>query len=433
MVLINKMINKKINSNYLRLISGSLWSIIGAIIYRGSSLLATIIVARIIGKIAFGELGIIQSTVGTVGTLAGLGLGMTSTKYIANLRSNNKDQASRILGLTSIIGYSTAIISTLLVIIFRNFIAAYLLNAPQLGSMLLIGSFLVFFGVINGIQTAALAGFEAFKTITYLNLITGIISLPTILLLTNQFGLSGTLYGMVITSFVNWFANFYSIQKECKKNNMKVNIKNCWEEKSIILNFTLPAALSGIIPTIWIANIFLVNQPNGYEEMAYLSIANSWQTLVMFLPVSIGPVLLSLLSTFISENKKEYWKIVKLSIFINLLITGLATVMVLVLSDFILSFYGKDYRQAKFLLVLMIFVTVFKSINNVVGQVIATASTMWRGFFLNFFWAIIFIVSSYVLVGKFEALGIAYSHLISYILLLMISLYYLKQIRKSTS
>jgi len=47
------------------------------------ALLGWIVVARILGKEEFGQLAIVQSTVGMLGVIAGLGLGLTATKHVA--------------------------------------------------------------------------------------------------------------------------------------------------------------------------------------------------------------------------------------------------------------------------------------------------------------------------------------------------------------
>ena len=67
----------------LRLAQGAFWSLSGAVLARGLGLLATIFVARLLGKEGFGALGLIQSTVGMFGVVAGFGMGMTATKNIA--------------------------------------------------------------------------------------------------------------------------------------------------------------------------------------------------------------------------------------------------------------------------------------------------------------------------------------------------------------
>jgi len=56
------------------------WSMAGAVISRGLMLVASIFVARMLGKTGFGELGMIQSTVGMFGVFAGFGLGLNCNK-----------------------------------------------------------------------------------------------------------------------------------------------------------------------------------------------------------------------------------------------------------------------------------------------------------------------------------------------------------------
>src|SRR5271169_1563568 len=61
-----------------RLLRGTFWSMSGTIVSRALGLAAAILAARIVGKVVYGELGIIQSTVGMFGTLAGFGMGTTA-------------------------------------------------------------------------------------------------------------------------------------------------------------------------------------------------------------------------------------------------------------------------------------------------------------------------------------------------------------------
>jgi O-antigen/teichoic acid export membrane protein len=82
----------------IRLARGVFWSMAGAMISRGLMLVATVAVARLLGKTGYGELGMIQSTVGMFGVFAGFGLGLTATKHVAELRQSDPIRAGRILG-----------------------------------------------------------------------------------------------------------------------------------------------------------------------------------------------------------------------------------------------------------------------------------------------------------------------------------------------
>ncbi len=80
----------------VRLARGVFWSLVGAVISRGLGVVSAIIVARLVGITAFGEFTIIQSTVGLFGTFAGLGLGITATKYVAELRETDRIRCGRV-------------------------------------------------------------------------------------------------------------------------------------------------------------------------------------------------------------------------------------------------------------------------------------------------------------------------------------------------
>jgi O-antigen/teichoic acid export membrane protein len=85
-----------------RFAKGVFWSVAGTVVSRGLMLAATILVARMLRKTAYGELGMIQSTVGMLGTFAGFGLGLTATKHVAEYRRTDPERAGRIIGLSGL-------------------------------------------------------------------------------------------------------------------------------------------------------------------------------------------------------------------------------------------------------------------------------------------------------------------------------------------
>ena len=80
-----------------RLLRGTFWSLVGTFVSRALGLAAAIMAARILGKAVYGELGIIQSTLGMFGTFAGFGMGTTATKYVAELRDKDPAKAGESL------------------------------------------------------------------------------------------------------------------------------------------------------------------------------------------------------------------------------------------------------------------------------------------------------------------------------------------------
>src|SRR5437762_9133959 len=88
-------------SIYARLIKGSVWMVCASAVAQGAPVLAGIVIARLFGKEHFGLLGMVQSTAGMLGTVAGVGFGIAATKYVAELRSREPYRAGQIATLTA--------------------------------------------------------------------------------------------------------------------------------------------------------------------------------------------------------------------------------------------------------------------------------------------------------------------------------------------
>ena len=145
-----------------RLIKGTALNLIAVAFNQGSTLIVNIIVARILMKQSFGEYAMVYGTVLTASTLAQLAMGYTATKYIAEFRSSDPERAGRIMGLCVTISALMAGAGTILLIAIAPWLAGTILKAPHLAIALMIGSGFLFFSSINGYQTGALSGLEAY-------------------------------------------------------------------------------------------------------------------------------------------------------------------------------------------------------------------------------------------------------------------------------
>jgi O-antigen/teichoic acid export membrane protein len=82
-----------------RSVRGTVWTVIGNGVSQAVLLFSHVVCARMMGREGYGEFGAVTSTTATVGLLAGLGLSLTATKYISELRISDPVRAKRILVL----------------------------------------------------------------------------------------------------------------------------------------------------------------------------------------------------------------------------------------------------------------------------------------------------------------------------------------------
>jgi O-antigen/teichoic acid export membrane protein len=389
----------------------------GAAISRSLMLAASVLVARMLGKTGYGELGMIQSTVGMFGVFAGFGLGLTATKYVAEFRGSDPERTGRIIGLSGLIAMVTGGLMAVCLFLFAPWLAQHTINAPHLTVVLRVGALILFISALNGAQTGALSGFEAFKTIAYVNLFVGLISFPILVAGAYYGGLTGAVWALTINLGFNWLLNHLALRKETLRYSVPFTFRGCGRELSVLWRFSLPAVFSGAMvgPVTWVCNALLVNQTNGYDEMGIFNAANQWYTVLLFLPGLLGSVVLPVLSERLGQkDTKQSSKTMVFAIKVNALIVLPLVLLASIFSPYIMSLYGESFRSSWPTLVVVLLTAGLLAIQTPVDQVIAASGKMWIGFAMNMGWAITFILCTLLLVNL-GSLGLATARMFGYI------------------
>jgi len=400
-----------------RLARGVFWSMAGAVISRGLILVASILVARILGKTGYGELGIIRTTVGMFGVFAGFGLGLTATKHVAEYCRSDPERAGRIIGLSGIFAMLTGGLMAMGLFVFAPWLAEHTINAPHLAGVLRIGALILFIDALNGAQTGALSGFEAFRTIARVNLFVGLISFPLLVAGAYFGGLTGVVWALAINLGVNWLLNHLALRKEARRYGVPFTLRGCGSEWPILWRFSLPTALTFALPgpVNWLGAALLVNRPGGYGEMGIYSAANQWFAMLLFLPGLLGQVVLPILSErFGQKDIRQAMKIMFLAMKVNLLIVVPLILVASIASPYIMNLYGEGFRNGWPTLVVVLLTAGLLAVQTPVGQIIVASGKMWIGFAMNVGWALTFIVSMFLLIDL-GSLGLATARMVSYI------------------
>lgn len=418
-----------------RLARGVFWSMAGSFISRGLMLVAMILVARMLGKTSFGELGMVRATVRMFGVLAGLGMGITATKYVAQFRQSDPQRAGHIIGLS---GLSALIVGGLMaagVLLFADWFAEHAINAPHLASTLRIGSVVLFINALNGAQTGALSGLEAFKTIAYVNLLVGLLSFPILVCgawLGGRVdaGLDGAVWALAVNLGIHWLLNHLALRRQTRRYNIPFTFRNCTSELSVLWTFSLPAVITSVMaaPVLWISKSMLANQPfeckEGYKELAVITVAESWRMIPFFICITISQASLPVLSQLYSSGDLRRFKKALFSQFcLNAAVVILGAVAVTILAAPIMASYGPDFADDSFVLVLIILSTIPMQLQAVVVAANRCMGKLWVNVIFNSIWAAAFMLGTVALV-RHGAVGVAWAALIAYSIRLVVSMLY---------
>ncbi len=401
-----------------RFARGAVWSLIGAVISQGANLGASVVIARLLGREQFGEYGMIQSTVVTLGVFAGAGIGVTATKYVAEFRNRDPERAGRVIGLGTVVATISGILLSIGLFAFARVLAVHTLDAPDLVPELRIGGVLLFFNAVNGAQIGALAGFEAFRAIARINFVRGVISLPLTFVAVLLWKLPGAIWALAGVALAACIVSQLSLRRHCAVFGVPTAFSLGAAEFRIFWHFSIPVVLTGATSglAIWGANTMLVNRPQGYLELAVFSAASQWKNAILFAPLVLAQFALPLLSNLYGEgNLGRYEKTLRWHLALTALASTVVALPVALAAPQIMGAYGRDFKGGWLVLVLSAATAVIACLNGVVGTAILSAGSVWTNCAFNGMWAAVLLLMSYWLVPRQLALGLATSTLIAYI------------------
>ena len=414
-----------------RLARSAFWALVSGIASRALTIVSSIIVARLLGKEGFGELGMVQSTIGMFGFFAGFGLGATATKYIAEFRVKDRQRAGRIATLTFLIAIITSGIMAVACFCMSDWLAEKTMNRSDLASLIGAGSLLLFTTIISGVLPAVLSGFESFRKMTIISIWQAILSLLITIPLVWLFGTHGAIASLTINAALGILLYSISLKSESAKFGISLQYdKSIWGECPVLWKFSLPSMVAGMVavPVVWITNIMLVNQPGGYGELGLFNAANQWRMLIIVLPSLLTSGMLPILSeSYGKEDKSDFKKAVALNLKVTWVVALPLTVLIITLGKPLALLFGKQFNGIEQILYLLMISCFLSVIGGPVGSALAGAGKMWIGALMNLGWSVALIFATFFLVPSFGSIGLAISYCFAYFLHIVWSMVYLEK------
>lgn len=411
-----------------RFFDAILFGIGGAVISKGLLMLFNIIIARMLGEVKYGVYSIINNTVQTFTVFAGAGIGVTLTRFVSLYREKDKNMVGIVIKTLLIFNSILSIAVALLIFIFSGTISNIISEQVNISLHLKITAGTIFFTSIALILQSILQGFERFKKIAIVQIISNILSLFLGIILTKLFGIKGTVISLLVLQIL--MTIFFGITIKGILKNKDIILKFQINEiiKDAIKNVAIPAFLSTIfvLPIIWITN-FIFTKNNGYDEFAAFSVCLQWFTILNYLPQQFGQVKPIYTQMYADGKFDELKKAIKKIMKFSILFASVAALILSLVSKILLGMYGTYYLNYIIPFVVMLIASIFYAIQSQFGSIFQAIGKVWMCFILNVIWAISFIVSFFALY-KIGAIGYTLTYLISYGIYSLISLICFKKI-----
>ncbi len=363
-----------------RLARGAFWSLLGTTISKGCSTISWIIVGRMLGKESFGELNMVQNTVGLFGAAAGLGMGVAAAKYVSEYKRADPDRAGRFMALASTSTWITSIILAIVMILLAPWLARETLAAPYLAPYLVLSSLLMLLSGVAGAQSGTLAGLEAFKAIATTNIVVGILSFPMLLVGANLGGVTGALWALIASALVNCLLNFIHLRREAIANRITVRFRGCLSEMQVFWDFNLPVVMNTIVAvtSIWIVGTMMVRHTSGFGELGvYNAVVR-----MKLIPESIAAMLLApmlpvLSDTFARNDRPAYCKTLALSYILSTVAIIPISLLQIAIPMLTLLPYGNEYAGGEPIVVWMMVSSITYALIWPLGNILVSMGKVW--------------------------------------------------------
>jgi O-antigen/teichoic acid export membrane protein len=414
-----------------RIVSGTFWSVVGNGFGKVFTFIAMVLVARILGKEAFGEFGLVRSTAMTFVTFSSFGMGITATKYIAELLHTDKERTGRIIGLTYVFTFFTSLFIAIVFYLISPWLCETQLNKPELTNVMQLGAVLLFLMTFMGAQIAVMTGFQDFRGLAIVTGIVGILSLPIYVVGAYLFGVFGSIIGAILCVFFNILINSFFIYKNTRKLGVHYAFSKGYKERSVLWGSNLPIVMCGILYAgmMWLVQMMLRMQPNGAEELGEFYAAQNIQMAFFFLPTILSTVFFPNLCEVGGTNpKNQYWIVVKKGLVIQTIISLIVALPMILFPNFLMKLNGNEFIDSSLILVIFSIWGVLSILCGIVWQVMVDQKKGWSVAIFEVGEIIISLTLGYFLLEQqWGNIGIVTSFIVGRIFILILMIFYLRR------
>jgi O-antigen/teichoic acid export membrane protein len=395
---------------------GAVWNTLATAASRVLMLLAMIYAARVLGRELTGRLGAVQNTMGMFGVFAGCGLGIAATKFVAEFRRTDPARAGRIIAWTQM---SAALLGGLFAfgcMVLSPWLSAHVLAEPRLALPLQSAAALVFCNTLQGVQTGALIGFEAFRAVAVVNAIGGLCTIALVTIGTSYAGLDGAVLGLVLTAAIQAIVGQIAIRTVARSEATPLVFHAAWKETGMLVRFSLPVAAAAltVIPTEWAVTAMLTNQPGGYAELGLYSAAGQWFNALLLMPMIVGQAVLPMLSERWSHgDRRGFVRLLFLAMASNAAVVFPLVVAGWFGSGWLMTQMGAEFADGTGVLCILLTTTLVMALVAPVGNSLQASGRSGISLMLNLAWAVTYFTLAWWFVSS-GAEGIAWARLLAY-------------------
>lgn len=406
------------------------WSALSAIGLAVVSVITGIFIVRILGLQVFGQYVLMQSSVGLMGILIGMGVGTAVTKSVAELLGSDNQKLHKIIFTARVAITSVSLLVSILIGFFAKSIAVFVFDDVSFWeqTVYLIPS-LTFFA-FDSLNKSILIGSQQTKSFAFASVVPAFVVLPFIFLSAQIYGIKGVAIMISVSAALNFLVSRYFVRGIIDEGMIveEKKIEKSTIDYDFLTNAAIPSMLAqlAVTPAQWVMQLMLLNSSGGYGAVGLFGLATQWFNIVMFAPAAISRVVLPILTEKYNHGYDgSAKKFVLLACTVNLLVACLVALPIFLFTQQIFEIYDKDLPSYYFVH-LAVLSAVIVSFQAPIGSLVMASADFWLGVLMNIGWMATYLSIGFVLTEKHGVAGASEALLLSYCVHLAWTIVYAK-------
>lgn len=271
-------------------------NIVAAAATQGTTLLTAVVLTHMLTGEAFGQYVVGQTTVVTLGAISTLGLAFVANAMLAR-HASLPSRAASIHRFCLIVVSLSGVVAGILVSSSSRLLAEHVFHDPNVQVPILIAGIALPFAALVNYQTGAIAGLSDFAGLVKAAAAGAFSLIAATSVGAWIAGPTGALAGLLLSQMVRSAVGAIVLRAGTSTNFMRapdIGFRETWRQ---IRHFAVPTLICGFTTmlALWLSNAILTTH-EGTQAFGVFTSAFLIKTLVTFVPLQFGSVLLSRLS-----------------------------------------------------------------------------------------------------------------------------------------
>lgn len=398
-----------------RIISGSLWSVLGNGVSRMFAVATALAAARLLGREGFGSLALVQLTITTAGTLVSWQLAQAATRFVSQFRQSSAEKAAAVARLVTILSAAAGLLAMLVLLLFADWISQQFLGQASLAPLLRLASPAVPCVLIAGAQAGILVGYEAFPQVARINAIGSVGMFLGVLGGGVSAGVNGAVAGWVAANMVLCLYGYVALRR-FRAANPAISSTPAHFPLSALFSYALPLfSASMVFAAVLLGANALLGQRHSLSEVALYAAADRIHLVLLFVPTAVFTAMFPILSNLQSQGDfSGYRKVLRTVLQISAFVLVIPAALMGFFSPTICSMFGAEFRAGGSVLSILCVATIFEALNIVFGYLLIIAGRVWVRSLIDIGLALVLGVCATVWIPRFGSLGLAAAYAASF-------------------